>query len=168
LNTLFYRGWLKIPLVNRVILFTCLRIFYTFVGHSCRDGSFGNIRDHGLGGGAGKQGQVEKHVHGAEEKTPLEAISHGPIVQAGEKAYPFISDTNLIGAVFMAILFEKLRCFVPSNAFSHSSLSCYSTDHITRSPWNELYSLFEGRRIHNSLVQVFPNFRPTRNIESTF
>jgi len=27
--------------------------------------------------------QVEKHVHGAEEKTPLEAISHGPIVQAG-------------------------------------------------------------------------------------
>jgi hypothetical protein len=27
--------------------------------------------------------QVEKHVHGAEDKTPLEAISHGPIVQAG-------------------------------------------------------------------------------------
>jgi hypothetical protein len=33
--------------------------------------------------------QVEKHVHGAQEKTPLEAISHGPIVQAGERV-PFV------------------------------------------------------------------------------
>lgn len=38
--------------------------------------------------GWAKEAQVEKHVHGAEEKTPLEAISHGPIVQAGEKVYP--------------------------------------------------------------------------------
>jgi len=28
--------------------------------------------------------QPEKHVHGAEEKTPLEAISHGPLVYPGE------------------------------------------------------------------------------------
>ncbi len=33
--------------------------------------------------------KVEKHVHGAQEKTPLEAISHGPIVQAGERV-PFV------------------------------------------------------------------------------
>jgi phosphotransferase system HPr-like phosphotransfer protein len=38
--------------------------------------------------GVAKQTQVEKHVHGAEEKTPLEAISHGPIIQAGEKVFP--------------------------------------------------------------------------------
>jgi hypothetical protein len=25
----------------------------------------------------------EKHVHGAEEKTPLEAISHGPLIHRG-------------------------------------------------------------------------------------
>ena len=34
--------------------------------------------------------QVEKHVHGAVEKTPLEAISHGPIVQAGKKVVSFL------------------------------------------------------------------------------
>lgn len=28
--------------------------------------------------------QLEKHVHGAEDKTPLEAISHGPLVHPGE------------------------------------------------------------------------------------
>jgi hypothetical protein len=28
--------------------------------------------------------QVEKHVHGAEDKTPLEAISHGPVLQPGK------------------------------------------------------------------------------------
>jgi hypothetical protein len=27
--------------------------------------------------------QPEKHVHGAQDKTPLEAISHGPLVQPG-------------------------------------------------------------------------------------
>jgi hypothetical protein len=27
--------------------------------------------------------QPEKHVHGAEEKTPLEAISHGPLIHRG-------------------------------------------------------------------------------------
>jgi hypothetical protein len=26
---------------------------------------------------------LEKHVHGAEDKTPLEAISHGPLIQQG-------------------------------------------------------------------------------------
>jgi len=26
----------------------------------------------------------EKHAHGAEDKTPLEAISHGPLVMPGE------------------------------------------------------------------------------------
>jgi hypothetical protein len=25
----------------------------------------------------------EKHVHGAEDKTPLEAISHGPLIRQG-------------------------------------------------------------------------------------
>ena len=35
--------------------------------------------------------QVEKHVHGAVEKTPLEAISHGPIVQAGKMVFSFVS-----------------------------------------------------------------------------
>ena len=69
--------------------------------------------------GWAKQAQVENHVHGAEEKTPLEAISHGPIVQAGEKVSPFILDANLVDAVFMAILFEELQYFVPSNLFSH-------------------------------------------------
>jgi hypothetical protein len=69
--------------------------------------------------GWAKQAQVEKHVHGAEEKTPLEAISHGPIVQAGETVSPFILDANLVDAVFMAILFEELQYFVPSNLFSH-------------------------------------------------
>lgn len=29
--------------------------------------------------------QVKKHVHGGEDKTPLEAISHGPIIQAGKR-----------------------------------------------------------------------------------
>ncbi len=28
--------------------------------------------------------QPEKHVHGAEDKTPLQAISHGPLVHPGE------------------------------------------------------------------------------------
>jgi hypothetical protein len=27
--------------------------------------------------------QPEKHSHGAQDKTPLEAISHGPLVQPG-------------------------------------------------------------------------------------
>ena len=39
--------------------------------------------------------QVEMHVHGAVEKTPLEAISHGPIVQAGERVFSFISPSML-------------------------------------------------------------------------
>jgi hypothetical protein len=69
--------------------------------------------------GVAKQAQVEKHIHGAEEKTPLEAISHGPIVQAGEKVFPFIFDANLIDAVFIAIPFEELQYFVPRNIFSH-------------------------------------------------
>jgi hypothetical protein len=29
--------------------------------------------------------QPEKHVHGAEDKTPLEAISQGPLIQPGKK-----------------------------------------------------------------------------------
>lgn len=28
--------------------------------------------------------QPEKHVHGAEDKTPLEAISHGPLIHPGK------------------------------------------------------------------------------------
>jgi len=28
--------------------------------------------------------QPEAHVHGAEDKTPLEAISHGPLIHPGE------------------------------------------------------------------------------------
>lgn len=28
--------------------------------------------------------QPEKHVHGAEDKTPLEAISHGSLIHPGE------------------------------------------------------------------------------------
>lgn len=27
--------------------------------------------------------ESEKHVHGAEDKTPLEAISHGPLILPG-------------------------------------------------------------------------------------
>ena len=27
----------------------------------------------------------EIHIHGAEDKTPLQAISHGPILQPGER-----------------------------------------------------------------------------------
>jgi hypothetical protein len=30
--------------------------------------------------------QPEEHIHGAEDKTPLEAISHGPVVQPGTKS----------------------------------------------------------------------------------
>lgn len=40
--------------------------------------------------GVSKQDDV-KHVHGAEDKTPLEAISHGPLIHPGE------------GTVFFAI-----------------------------------------------------------------
>jgi hypothetical protein len=36
---------------------------------------------------AGKDQMVETHVHGAEDKTPLEAISHG-VVMAGQ--YKFV------------------------------------------------------------------------------
>lgn len=32
--------------------------------------------------------QPEKHIRGAEDKTPLEAISHGPLVQLGESLIP--------------------------------------------------------------------------------
>lgn len=35
--------------------------------------------------------QPEKHVHGAEDKTPLEAISHGPLIHPGmqmSKVFP--------------------------------------------------------------------------------
>lgn len=34
--------------------------------------------------------QPEKHVHGAEDKTPLEAISHGPLVHPGESPFSFL------------------------------------------------------------------------------
>lgn len=47
--------------------------------------------------------QVEKHVHGAEDKTPLEAISHGPIVQAG-MAVPLV-----LAALLLVMLLERLR-----------------------------------------------------------
>jgi hypothetical protein len=47
--------------------------------------------------------QVEKHVHGAEDKTPLEAISHGPIVQAGMIVSPALA------ALLLVILLERLR-----------------------------------------------------------
>jgi hypothetical protein len=33
---------------------------------------------------SGVMEQLENHVHGAEDKTPLEAISHGPLVHQGE------------------------------------------------------------------------------------
>lgn len=32
----------------------------------------------------GEAMEEEKHVHGGEGKTPLEAISHGPLIQPGE------------------------------------------------------------------------------------
>lgn len=41
-----------------------------------------------------KVGEVteEKHVHGGEGKTPLEAISHGPLIQPGEWGwYSFVN-----------------------------------------------------------------------------
>jgi hypothetical protein len=47
--------------------------------------------------------QVEKHVHGAEDKTPLEAISHGPIVQAGMVV------SLALAALLPLTLLEKLR-----------------------------------------------------------
>ena len=46
---------------------------------------------------------AEKHVHGAEDKTPLEAISHGPIVQAGMVV------SLVLAAFLLSILLEKLR-----------------------------------------------------------
>jgi len=46
---------------------------------------------------------AEKHVHGAEDKTPLEAISHGPIVQAGMVV------SMVLAAFLLSMLLEKLR-----------------------------------------------------------
>lgn len=38
----------------------------------------------GVGNGVSKvMGKEEKHVHGAEDKTPLEAISHGDVMMQG-------------------------------------------------------------------------------------
>ena len=39
----------------------------------------------------GETQQPEKHVHGAEDKTPLEAISHGPLIHPGENPFPHIN-----------------------------------------------------------------------------
>jgi hypothetical protein len=36
--------------------------------------------------------QPEKHVHGAEDKTPLEAISHGPLIQPGMRLVSLASN----------------------------------------------------------------------------
>ena len=44
--------------------------------------------------GVAKQA-AEKHVHGAEGKTPLEAISHGPIVQSGKRDPTFVFGHDL-------------------------------------------------------------------------
>jgi hypothetical protein len=52
-------------------------------------------------GGVAKQ-HVE-HVHGAEEKTPLEAISHGPIIQTGERVFSFILNSLSTAAAFMGV-----------------------------------------------------------------
>jgi hypothetical protein len=41
--------------------------------------------------GVAKQVEKQQHAHGAEDKTPLEAISHGPIVQAGMTVSLFVS-----------------------------------------------------------------------------
>lgn len=35
--------------------------------------------------------QPEKHVHGAEDKSPLEAISHGPLIHPGKNFLSFLS-----------------------------------------------------------------------------
>lgn len=34
-----------------------------------------------------KQEHEERHVHGGQDKTPLEAISHGPLIHPGMKIY---------------------------------------------------------------------------------
>lgn len=41
-----------------------------------------------------------EHVHGAENKTPLEAISHGGLVQPGEKNSHRIGESFLLASVF--------------------------------------------------------------------
>lgn len=36
-------------------------------------------------GVAASEHEIEKHAHGGEGKTPLEAISQGPLIHAGEE-----------------------------------------------------------------------------------
>lgn len=66
--------------------------------------------------GSGKQ-RVEKHVHGAEDKTPLEAISHGPIVQSGGLEISLHFDPDFVAAVSMARCSVRFQTFEPSSIF---------------------------------------------------
>jgi hypothetical protein len=65
--------------------------------------------------GVAKQVEKQQHVHGAEDKTPLEAISHGPIVQSGEETFPLLFNPDLI-----AVLLSSIRIRSPKQYSYHA------------------------------------------------
>jgi hypothetical protein len=54
-------------------------------------------------GGIGEVGEVKTHVHGAEDLTPLQAISHGPIVMQGNPSltYPYLLMSMITHSIFL-------------------------------------------------------------------
>lgn len=101
--------------------------------------------------------QVEKHIHGSEEKTPLEAISHGPIVQAGETVSPLSSfpiyRKRASEPQATQNYYTQFFFLMPQIYLHIKLIECY-------------YSRFGARHTHDSLVQAFQNFLLTKNIES--
>jgi hypothetical protein len=47
--------------------------------------------------------EIEKHVHGGEGKTPLEAISQGPLIHPGEVSLDFSVLFSLISICFWVL-----------------------------------------------------------------
>ena len=59
--------------------------------------------------------QSEQHVHGAEDKTPLEAISHGPLIHPG----------MIVLVILLGYSIEEFspECFVQPNLQLNSCVS---------------------------------------------
>jgi hypothetical protein len=115
--------------------------------------------------GVTKQVEKQQHVHGAEDKTPLEAISHGPIVQSGEATSLLPFNPDLI-----SFLLKSIRIWSPKQ------YSCHARFFLVIPPksYHEkpiLYCIFSFKgKIDSSnfLVQAFQNFHLIRNIENIF
>ena len=131
--------------------------------------------------------QPLQHVHGAEDKTPLEAISHGPLVMQGMMSVPSFYHLHgmpmrVMSSATLHSKFKQIRISVPLTCLSsiarkyssqrrHEDLYMFILYESSVYQQMILYLVHSMKLTHSSIwrkYQAPQYFHPMRNIAATY